>query len=250
MITVTPRSGPALPLRAEYLDHLPEPQELFVENLVAAGTWWSISRDEDEIGYGVTDGDKTLLELYVAQREVPHLAAAFDAMVETCSLQHVLAKSFDANLLFLVLSRPCQFETMGMLYRVIADPSFDEDPDIRARAATLDDVADLMRIGADFFDAPAEVEDYIGADGLMMYQTCEGVSLGAGVMKRADRDAVDVGMVVHPEHRRRGHGAYIISHLKSHCLAMAGDQFAAAQSITSHRSERWSAQASRLAIGW
>lgn len=108
-----------------------------------------------------------------------------------------------------------------MLYRVIADPMFQEDARIHIRAATRDDVANLLRLGADFFDGPAEIEDYIRSDGLMIHETREGVALGAGVMKRvvANRDDVDVGMVVHPEHRQRGHGAYIIAHLKSQCLA-------------------------------
>jgi predicted GNAT family acetyltransferase len=33
------------------------------------------------------------------------------------------------------------------------------------------------------------------------------------------RDDLDIGMVVDPRRRRRGHGAYIVAHLKAHCLA-------------------------------
>jgi GNAT superfamily N-acetyltransferase len=223
MITATPRSAPASDLRAEYLDLLPEPQELFVERLVAAGTWWSIRQGDEEIGYAVTDGDATLVEMHLAGRGARRLAAAFDVLIETCGVRRVLAKTFDATLLFAALSRPCRIETKGMLYRVIADATFKEDPKLRGRAATLDDVASLTRLGAGFFRNTAEVDDYIGSDGLMIYETREpeGVAVGAGVMKRvvADRDAVDIGMVVHPEHRRRGYGSYIIAHLKSHCLA-------------------------------
>jgi GNAT superfamily N-acetyltransferase len=108
-----------------------------------------------------------------------------------------------------------------MLYRVIADPTFEADARVRARAATRADVESLLRLGADFFDDAAEIEVYILSDGLMIYEARDGATVGAGVLKRviADRDDIDIGMVVHPEHRRRGHGAYIVSHLKSYCLA-------------------------------
>ena len=221
MIALTRRLAPDPGLRAMYLDQLPEPQELFVENLVTAGTCWSVRRDDHEIGYAVTDGDETLVELHVFEREVRHLVEACDALIENCGVRLILAKSFDATLLFVAFSRSCQIRTAGMLYRVIADPTFKDDARVSIRAAKRDDVASLLRLGADFFDGPAEIEGYIRSDGLMIHETREGVALGAGVMKRvvADRNDVDIGMVVHPDHRRRGHGAYIIAHLKAQCLA-------------------------------
>jgi GNAT superfamily N-acetyltransferase len=220
MITVTPRPAAASDLRTEYLDLLPEPQELFVENLVAKGSVWSIRQDDHGIGYAVIHGDETLVELHVSRHAVRHLTGAFDVLVENAGVRRILAKSFDAALLFAAFSRPCRFQTAGMLYRIIADSAFTENARVKVRSATRDDVANLLRLGADFFDGRAEIEDYISTDGLLIYQTREGVALGAGVMKRvvAGRDDFDIGMVVHPEHRRQGQGAYIIAHLKSHCL--------------------------------
>jgi GNAT superfamily N-acetyltransferase len=104
---------------------------------------------------------------------------------------------------------------------MIADPSFEADADIQVRMATRDDVEDLLHLSTDFFDNLEEIEGCIRANGLMIYGTREDVAFGAGVMKRviADRADVDIGMVVYPEQRRRGRGAYIIGHLKTNCLA-------------------------------
>jgi GNAT superfamily N-acetyltransferase len=221
MFTVTPIARPTPSLRAEYLDLLPEPQELFVERLVASGTCWSIRREDREIGYAVIQGAGVLVEFHVTAAELRHVAAAFADLEKTCGVRRILAKSFDPTLLFVSFLRPHQARTIGLLYRVIADPGFAVDANVVVRAATRADLGRLLRLGADFFDGPAEVEDYIASDGLMVYGRRDGVPLGAGVMKRvlADRNDVDIGMVVDPQHRRRGHGAYIIAHLKAYCLA-------------------------------
>src|SRR5271163_3965844 len=100
MITLARQSAPPPKLRADYLDHLPEPQEMFVEVLVARGTGWSIRWHDREIGYAVTDGGETLLELHVATPETGRLAEAFDALAQAAGVRRILAKSFDAALLY------------------------------------------------------------------------------------------------------------------------------------------------------
>jgi GNAT superfamily N-acetyltransferase len=221
MCAITPIAEPPPTLRAEYLDGLPQPQELFVENLVATGTCWSIGRDDRQIGYAVIHGAETLVELHVRTAELRCLVAAFEELAGACGVRRILAKSFDPTLMFVALLRPRQVRTTGLLYRVIVDPGFAVDAVIGVRAATPNDLAPLLGLGADFFDGPAEIEDYTAAGGLMIYEAADGVPLGAGVMKRVvpGRDDVDIGMVVDPGRRRRGHGAYIIAHLKAHCLA-------------------------------
>jgi GNAT superfamily N-acetyltransferase len=220
MFAITPIAEPTPSLRTEYLDLLPQPQELFVENLVATGTCWSIGRDDREIGYAVIHGAETLVELHVRTAELRCVAAAFEALAGARGVRRILAKSFDPTLMFVALLRPRQVRTTGLLYRVIVEADFAADAGIGVRAATPNDLALLLRLGADFFDGPAEIEDYIAAGGLMIYEAGDG-ALGAGVMKRvvSGRDDVDIGMVVDPGRRRRGNGAYIVAHLKSYCLA-------------------------------
>jgi GNAT superfamily N-acetyltransferase len=221
MFAVATVDAPTPSLRAEYLDLLPEPLELFVEKRVADGACWSLRRDGREIGYAVVDRAGALVEFHVTPVELRWASEAFAVLEESCRVRRVLAKSFDATVTFVALRRPLEARTTGLLYRVIADPSFTADARIRVRAATQDDVATLLRLGADFFDNAAEIEDYIATDGLMIFEADDGVALGAGVMKRvvAGRDDVDIGMVVDPGFRRKRHGAYIVAHLKAYCLA-------------------------------
>jgi GNAT superfamily N-acetyltransferase len=220
MITVTEQPAPPPSLRTAYLNSLPEPQELFVENLVKAGICWTVLRDQREIGYAVIGSDGMLVELYLSEAQAVHLTAAFDVLVGICGVRGVLAKSFDADLLFVALSRPSQPRTLGLMYRSITDDGFVGSVDINPRAATRRDVPQLLQLGADFFDGPDEIEDYISSDGLIVYETGDGTALGAGVMKPVvlGRTDIDIGMVVHPEHRLSGHGAHIIAHLKAVCL--------------------------------
>ena len=48
----------------------------------------------------MTDGGETLLELHVSTPEAAGLTEAFDALVEAGGVRRILAKSFDATLLF------------------------------------------------------------------------------------------------------------------------------------------------------
>lgn len=221
MIGVCPQTSLPAQLRKEYLDLLPEPQELFVERQIAKGSVWSIRKDEQEIGYAVTDGGETLLELHLTACELRHLQEASDMLIQGSGIRRILAKSFDANLLFVALPRMRNIRTTGMLYRVVADAGFREDAAVKIRAANDDDMANLLDIGRDFFDGAAEVRSYRQSGGLLVYETGGGLLLGAGLLSQvvAGRDDIDIGMVVAPAHRRRGYGTYIVAHLKAHCLA-------------------------------
>jgi GNAT superfamily N-acetyltransferase len=220
MITVKPIPAPPINLRVQYLDLLPEPQELFIENKVAKGSCWSICRDGREIGYAVIVGDETLVELHMDTIELRYLDEAFDVLAQHCGVRRILAKSFDANLLYVALPRAREMRITGMLYRVIADASFVEDSAIEAIPATHEDVTSLLELGDGFFDDRDEIESYVRSTGLIVYETRAGMRLGAGVMKRVvpGRDDIDIGMVVDAAHRHRGYGAYIVAHLKSYCL--------------------------------
>jgi GNAT superfamily N-acetyltransferase len=76
-----------------------------------------------------------------------------------------------------------------------------------------------------FFDERSEIESYAADDGLILYETAAAQLMGCGILTRTipGLDAVDVGMVVAAEHRRRGIGAHIVAHLKHRCL-QAGDR--------------------------
>jgi RimJ/RimL family protein N-acetyltransferase len=103
---------------------------------------------------------------------------------------------------------------------VIADPGFESRSDIIPCRGQSEDIVELAARCDDFFDDTQEINAYLAADGLMVYREADGNLIGAGVLKPVidGIDGVDIGMVVTPRQRRRGYGAYIVRHLKAHCL--------------------------------
>jgi len=57
-------SPPPETMRRQRLSLLREPQELFVERLVAGGTTWLLEVGHDAVGYGVVASDGTLVEIF------------------------------------------------------------------------------------------------------------------------------------------------------------------------------------------
>ena len=102
-------------LRDIYLDSLPEPQELFFENQVSAGTTW----EAKDIAYAVTNGD-SLVELYVVESQSHRLISLFDEIMDLSGASKVLCKAFDRQLLHASLSRPAHVSTFAFLFRKIA----------------------------------------------------------------------------------------------------------------------------------
>jgi len=208
-------------MRRNRLGRLSAPQELFVETLATRGAVHGLAFDGADGGYAITDGGDLVVEIHLEDRTLADAGRTLDALVEATGARRLLAQSFDPLAMSLGLSRGSPAEVRGVLYRVIVDPGFQARADIVARPGAPSDVGELAALGDDFFESADEIESYLSAGGLMTYRLRDGELIGAGVMKRVIEgvDGVDIGMVVRPAHRRVGHGAHIVSHLKAHCLA-------------------------------
>ncbi len=208
-------------MRQDRLRRLSAPQELFVENLVTNGAVYILERAGGEIGYAITNSGDRIVEFHIEDFELSHAGHALDALVEMFGARSILAQSFDPLLMFLGLACGSAPVTQGLFYRVIADPGFEPRSDIIARPGQSGDIVELAALSDDFFDDTKEIDAYRAADGLMVYRDAGGNLIGAGVFKPVvdGMDGVDIGMVVSPRHRRRGYGAYMVRHLKAHCLA-------------------------------
>ena len=252
MIKLSQRPKPPARMRRDRLGRLSAPQELFVENLVTHGAVYILERGGVEIGYAITNGAGQIVEFHVEDLQLPHAGQALDALVELFGARSILAQSFDPLLMCLGLACGSAPVTQGLLYRVIADPGFEPRSDIAAGMAKSEDVTELAALSDDFFDDAGEISAYRAAGGLMVYRDACGNLIGAGVFKPVvdGMDGVDIGMVVSPRHRRLGFGAYIVRHLKAHCLARGWRPSADAQSTTSPRRALSSGRVLRLCTDW
>ncbi len=205
--------------RRAYLASLAEPQELYVEQLVAAGQAYTFARGPDIQGYFIVAGD-TVMEFHVDDAGLEILPALFGAALTESGATRALCKTFDTRMMTAAASRPAATRTAGFLFRRVRDRSFVADPRFRPRLGTSADVDSVWSIHDGFFEDRDEIERYAADDRLFLYETPADELVGCGILTRviADHDAVDVGMVVAEAHRRSGIGAYIAAHLKHHCL--------------------------------
>lgn len=208
-------------MRDNRFGRLSAAQELFVENLAKNGDVHVVSLDDDEIGYVITDRKDGVVEIHIEDKALSIAGRALDTIIQTLGARRLFAQSFDPLAMSLGLARGGRAVTVGLLYRVLADPGFEPRTDIVARPAELDDISELAALSNDFFDDADEINDYMQFNGLMVYRGLDGNLIGAGVLQSvcAGRDGVDIGMVVNPRLRRRGYGVYIVRHLEAHCLA-------------------------------
>ncbi len=202
-------------LRELYLNSLVEPQELFLEQQVSAGTAFVLA----DYAYAVVF-EETLVEFFVAPGETKDRDEIFAAGMVGTSASKVLCKSYDTLLLCAALSRTAHVTPGGLLFRRIGDPTFLEQPGLTLGKGTTLDAARVFEFNDDFFVDVQEIEDYAEHGGLfLLTKGAEVVGCGIGKAVIEGRPDIDIGMLVAPVHRRRGYGAHIISYLKQHYLA-------------------------------
>jgi GNAT superfamily N-acetyltransferase len=210
-------------LRRAYLASLAEPQELYVEQLVAVGQAYILASGPQVRGYAIV-AERTMVEFHVDDTGLEILPALFALAIAKSRATRALCKTFDTRMVTSAASIPAMTRTAGFLFRELRNRSFVADPQFRPRLGTAADVDSVWSIHDGFFEDRDEVERYTADDRLFLYETPAGELVGCGILTRviADHDAVDVGMVVAEPHRRRGLGAYIAAHLKHCCLENAG----------------------------
>ena len=202
-------------LRERYLDSLAEPQELYLEQQVAAGT----PHVSENLAYAVVF-EGALVEFYVVPEETGNLVEVFDAAMDATGASKVLCKSYDTPLLYAALSRNANVTTAGLLFRRIDEPAFSEKADVTFRKGKSSDVDKVLEFNDDFFADEQEIRDYAARDGLfLLTEGSEVIGCGIGKPVIEGRPDIDIGMLVASKHRRRGYGAHVISYLKAYYLA-------------------------------
>lgn len=89
------------------------------------------------------------------------------------------------------------------------------------RPATPADLGVIARIDDGFFADNDEIRRHLDIGGLSVLESPPNEIIGCGVAEpiMANGTDIDIGMMVAPDFRRRGFGAFIASHLKSQILS-------------------------------
>lgn len=207
---------PPADMRAEHLASLEGPQEMYLERRVAQGRTWLLEQGDRRIGYAVIDGDGELLELFHRLSSTIDLPALLGMLAATAGVASCLYQSFDPGMRTLATAVAARTEQVGVLFRTILDPNCRPRADVSMRQADQADVARIAGIDAEFFADSDEIRRYLDLGGLWLLQTAANRVVGCGVAEPVlpGGTAIDIGMMVAPEFRRQGYGAFIVSQLK------------------------------------
>ncbi|MGE0623210.1 MAG: GNAT family N-acetyltransferase [Pseudomonadales bacterium] len=208
--------SPPSDLRGAYLDGLAEPQELYLEQLVAVGQSWRVA----DIAYVVIHGE-TLVEFYVRADHARSLVALFDAAMAASGARRILCKSYDTSLLYAAPSAPAAARPGGLLFRRYDDQTFKPRSDVSLRRGLATDAKAILRFNDDFFESMAEIQSSAARGGLFVLENESGI-IGCGVATQVieGRPDVDIGMLIAAPHRRQGYATHIVSFLKHHYVNM------------------------------
>jgi len=214
-------------LRKMRFDELPLPQELYNEILVKYTKPVVFIENNRDVGYGLVHDEGILYEFYLIPEFVPRVDEALDRLLKEYSINKIVCQSFDHLIFSQCIIRMKSKKMIGYNFRERIEP---REPvkqlDLNMRNATMDDHDLILNNREEIFD-DSEVEDipyYINKGSLLMFEDEEGTFHGYGLMNQTlpDRNWYDVGMLVSPDHRKKGVGTFIVDRLIDHVLSIGG----------------------------
>lgn len=193
--------------RRQYLQSLEEHQEFFLEELVGLGQFWT----HGEGSYGVTHG-KTLVEFFSPDPE--NSTRLLRQLHNQNGFSTALAKSFDHDFVRASEELGWTASVGGFLFRRRETHGHVTFQNAEISAAKPIDVHSLLAINEDFFANEGEIAGLVETRKLWTVKV-DGEIAGCGVANQfiEGSDAVDIGMMVAPDYRRKGLGTYIVSEI-------------------------------------
>jgi GNAT superfamily N-acetyltransferase len=210
------------PLREDYLDSLLEPVELYLEVLMKDATPYVVTSEDREMAYAVADDNGVLYEFHVLHENLPCTTEIFRKVLKDLSIRKAYCQSFDHLHLSMCMIHSRGRRVIGYCFRErrkLKAPK--PEAEIRERTAVIEDLDLVRKHREEIFD-DNEVEDipfYINKGSIRIFETTNGDFLGYGLINRTvpGRDWFDIGMYVHPDHRRKGYGTYILHRMMNIC---------------------------------
>ncbi len=206
-------------LRAEYIDTLPFPEELYMEWLVRAGIPFLILDNEAIIGYFVMTDAHMMIEFYVTTKYVTNCEKIFNDIIEKNQIVSVMLQSFDGLILKCCVSAHYQGEMVGTIFRDFsATPKVDSSP-YTIQLAQSSDFDLLVSYKDELYDSEEQLNYMIKNKIIYMYFLQNNL-VGCGFLTRIrpNRNWYDIGMWVSTPYRKKGIGKLILSDLKDFCL--------------------------------
>ncbi|MDR2937640.1 MAG: GNAT family N-acetyltransferase [Prevotellaceae bacterium] len=209
-------------LRANYLNSLPEFQELFLEIMVKDSDFYLLHMGEETVGYAIKNSDSVLLEFYVADKYISSSNDFFQQVLKELSITEIYCKSFDALLLSCCLQSSFLYKIIGVLYRDYVAPLVAKDAEITMQKSALSSVKFLLNQDdsiKELFETEAQLNEFIRHENVFeFYKNNEFIGCGMALRTNPDWIFCDLGVWVNPLKRGSGMGAQIILNLRNFAL--------------------------------
>ncbi len=204
--------------RTDYLNSLPDFQELFIELMISSSDYYIIQEENNEIGYTIRSNDGVLIEFCVLDKYISSSNEFFRQVLKDLSITNVYCKSFDSLLLSNCLLNNLEYSIIGFLYRDYVEPLIKKDSTIKMKKADLLSVGLLL--GQDesineLFETEQQLIEFVKNENVFeFYKNEEFVGCGMVIRTHPDWNFCDLGVWVHPSKRGNAIGSQIILNLR------------------------------------
>jgi predicted acetyltransferase len=208
--------------RADYLNSLPEFQELFIELMINNSNFYLLQIDDKEIGYAIMNNNDVLIEFYVTKKYIPDSTEFFRQVLKDLSVKEIYCKSFDALLLSNCLLNSLSYSVLGVMYRDYVEVIIKKDLEIEMEKADLSSVELLHKQDdsiKELFETEQQLTDFIRNENVFKFnKNNELIGCGMVIRTNTDWDFCDLGVWVNPSKRGNAIGSQIILKLREYAL--------------------------------
>ncbi|MBN2011449.1 GNAT family N-acetyltransferase [candidate division KSB1 bacterium] len=206
-------------LRNDYLNTLPESQELFLELFVQTGNVTIININQQPVGYFIYTHNNMLVEYHIIEDKIKLIDTIFKDIVKKFNIKSAYCKSFDFNLLSCCADIQKRVVALGINFREYHRQDVElPDKNISVRLATENDYDHIVAINEEIFDTNDEILEVIQHQNMLIFEDSNTI-VGFGIFQRVinNRPEFDIGMLVDNKYRSQGMGTFIIQYLADYC---------------------------------
>lgn len=209
--------------RTDYLNSLPEFQELFIELMISNSDYYIFQADNNEIGYAIRNNDGVLIEFYVLDKYIPNSNELFRQVLKDLSITDIYCKSFDSLLLNNCLLSSLTYTLLGVLYRDYSEARIKKDSEIKLEKANHSSISFLQSQDdsiKELFETEEQLAHFVQDENVFMFYIKDDF-VGCGMVLRTnlDWDYCDLGVWVEPSKRGNRVGSQIILNLREFAIS-------------------------------
>ncbi|SDX82527.1 N-acetyltransferase [Paenibacillus sp. CF384] len=201
----------------EYSQSLSSPFDSFLEDHIAASSFYVFEEGAASVGYYAIHNSETLTQFYIIRAYQKHSQRLFSEVLERNTLTSLLVPTCDELFLSLALDKDFKIDKQAYFFQdgQVEQSESKGTGDESFRLADFGDLPQIEQVCGDFLD---DYERRIRNGELFTYYR-DTLLLGVGVMESSKMIAgvASIGMFTNEQMRKQGVGRNIILHLKKWC---------------------------------